>query len=193
MGFRRSRRLWVAGEVKGSWSKIGGSKALALGSPAKSKIGLCVRGTKSLGCRRSRRLMGRRQWALSSSSLSISLFARGRDLTLTLSLSLSVFQKMIFEGKIKTEIILHPTHGQTEKNFRKMYFPCATKHPHLRKSISRISLKPKQTKPKSLSNHSSSFCLFFYFKNFHKELNIQMGFGIKQLIGWSNGLEHNLR
>ena len=52
-----------------------------------------------------------------------------------LSLSLSVFQKMRFEGKIKTEMILHPTHNQTKNHFRKMYFPCTTKHPHLRKSI----------------------------------------------------------
>ena len=34
-------------------------------------------------------------------------------LTLTqLSLSLSIFRKIVFEGKIKTKINLHPTHGQ---------------------------------------------------------------------------------
>ena len=60
---------------------------------------------------------------LSSSSISLSLS------------SLSVFRKMVFEGKIKTEIILHPNTRSTEKHFRKIYFPCATKHPHLRKSI----------------------------------------------------------
>ena len=62
MGFRRSRRLWVAGKVEGSGSKIGGSKALALGRrlwvcgviwalgvQAKSKTGSWVRGVKSLG------------------------------------------------------------------------------------------------------------------------------------------------
>ena len=38
---------------------------------------------------------------------------------------------MVFEGKIKTEIILHHKHVSTEKHFRKMHFPCATKHPHL--------------------------------------------------------------
>ena len=36
----------------------------------------------------------------------------------------------------------------TSNNFWKIYFPCATKHPHLRKSISRSDLKPKQTQPK---------------------------------------------
>ena len=108
MGFRRSRRLWVAGEVEGSWvegsgSKIGGSKALALGrrlwvrgviwalgSPVKSKIGSWVHG-----------FVARRLWVagevegswvagdgLSLLPLSLSLSARERDLTLTLSLSL---------------------------------------------------------------------------------------------------------
>ena len=74
---------------------------------------------------------GRRQWALS------------------LSLSLCVFQKIRFEGKIKTEMTLHPTHGQTEKHFRKMYFPCAIKHLHLRKSISGNHFHPKQTQSQS--------------------------------------------
>ena len=75
--------------------------------------------------------------------------ARGRwRWALSLSLSLSVFRKMRFEGKIKTEMILHLTHSQTEKHFQKMYFPCATKHPHLRKSISENYFHPKQTHPK---------------------------------------------
>ena len=122
----------------------------ALGSPARSKIGSWVRGAKSLGRQRSRS-----SWVagdgLSLLPLSLSLFAHGRDLTLTftLTLSLSVFRKMIFEGKIKTEIILHLTHGQTKKHFRKMYFPCATKHPHLRKSISGNHFHPKQRQPMS--------------------------------------------
>ena len=128
LGLWRDLGSGFAGEVEdwfvGSWRKVSGS-------PAKSK------------------LMGRWRWALSSSSLSLSLFARGRDLTLTLTLSLSVFRKMIFEGKIKMEIILHPTHGQTKKHFWKMYFPCATKHPHLRKSISGNHFHPKQTQPMS--------------------------------------------
>jgi len=54
---------------------------------------------------------------------------------------------MRFEGKIKMEMILHPNTRSTEKHFRKIYFPCATKHPHLRKSISESDLKPKQTQP----------------------------------------------
>ena len=118
------RRLWVRGVI---W---------ALGLPVKSKIGLWVRGAKALGRRQSRRLVGRRRWALSSSSLSLSL-----------SFSLSVFRKMRFEGKIKTEMILHPNTRSTEKHFRKIYFPCTTKHQHLRKIISGNDLKPKQAQP----------------------------------------------
>ena len=67
-------------------------------------------------------------------------------LTLT-KLSLSVFWKMVFEGKIKMEIILHPNTRSTEKHFRKCYFPCANKHPHLRKSISGNDFHQKQTQP----------------------------------------------
>ena len=130
------QRLWLwiegfgfAGEVEdwfvGSWREVSRLSA-------KSK----ARGSLAMGS----------PFFLSLSlSLSLSLFVRRHDLTLTFSLS--VFQKMIFEGKIKTEIILHPTHGQIEKHFRKMYFSCATKHPHFRKSISGISLKPKQMEP----------------------------------------------
>ena len=40
-----------------------------------------------------------------------------------------------------------------------------------------------ETDTKSLSGHSSSFCLFYLKKKIHKELNIQMGFGIKPFIG----------
>jgi len=56
---------------------------------------------------------------------------------------------MRFEGKIKTEMILHPNTWSTEKHFRKIYFPCATKHLHLSKSIFGSDMKPKQTQPKS--------------------------------------------
>ena len=116
--------LWVRGVI---W---------ALGSPAKSKIGLWVCG-----------FMARSLWVAGKVEARGSL-AMG-SLSLSLSLSLFVFQKMIFEGKIKMEIILHQTHGQTEKHFQKMYFPCATKHPHLRKSISENHFHPKQTQPKA--------------------------------------------
>ena len=101
-------------------------------------------------------------------SLSLSLFAHGRDLTLILSLSLSVFRKMIFESKIKTKIILHPTHGQTKKHFRKMYFSCTTKHPYLRKSISRNHFHSKQTQPKCKWNsifHHCKACTEFQTSN----------------------------
>ena len=51
---------------------------------------------------------------LSSSSISLSLSS--------LSLSLSVFRKIVFEGKIKTEINLHPTHGQLKTISEKCIF-----------------------------------------------------------------------
>ena len=67
---------WIAGEVEGS-GFVGEVEDWFMGS--------WVRGVKSPGRRRSRRLVGRRRWAL---SLSLSLFVRGRDLSFTLSLSL---------------------------------------------------------------------------------------------------------
>ena len=103
VGFRRSWRLWVAGEVESSWvegsgSKIGGSKALALGqrlwvrgviwalgSPTKLKIGLWVRGAKSLGHRRSRS-----SWVAGNGlSLSLSLCAWAWSHSHSLSLCFS--------------------------------------------------------------------------------------------------------
>ena len=79
--------------------------------------------------------------------LSLSLSLRAGAISLAHTLSLSVFRKMVFEGKIKTEINLHHKHVRTEKHFRKMHFPCTTKHPHLRKSISRNHFQPIQTLP----------------------------------------------
>ena len=144
------QRLWVRGVI---W---------ALGSPTKSKIGLWVRGPKSLGHRRSRS-----SWVAGNGlSLSLSLCAWARSHSH--SLSLSVFRKMIFESKIKTKIILHPTHGQTKKHFRKMYFSCTTKHPHLRKSISRNHFHSKQTQPKCKWNsifHHCKACTEFQTSN----------------------------
>ena len=90
-----------ADEVK--WCDLGAIRS-------QSRTTIWVRGVKS-------KLVGCRQWALSSSSLSLSLSLflslslRAGAISLTHSLSLSVFWKMIFEGKIKTKIILHPTHS----------------------------------------------------------------------------------
>ena len=127
---RRSRRVRFKVEVAGLW---------ALGS-----ISLWVRSLWpelgwSEGCALSLSLL--------SLSLSLSLSLRAGAISLSLS-SLSVFRKMIFEGKIKTEIILHPNTRSTEKHFRKIYFPCVTKHPHLRKSIFGSDFHPKQTQLK---------------------------------------------
>ena len=56
-----------------------------------------------------------------SLSLSLSLSLRVGAISLSLS-SLSVFQKMIFEGKIKTKIILHPNTGQLKSISGKCIF-----------------------------------------------------------------------
>ena len=76
-------------------------------------------------------------WALSSSSFPLSL-----------SLSLRVSLEMVWSENFHFKPFL----GQSlknarslENNFRKIYFPCATEHPHLRKSIFGSDLKPKQT------------------------------------------------
>ena len=67
-------------------------------------------------------------------SLFLSLRVSGNDLKVK-------FWLKIFSGS--KALILR----STEILFRKIHFPCVTKHPHLRKSISRSDLKPKQTQP----------------------------------------------
>ena len=49
----------------------------------------------------------------------------------------------------------------TSNTFRKIYFPCVTKHPHLRKSIFRSNLKPKQTQV--LIKESTEINVYPYF------------------------------
>ena len=79
-------------------------------------------------------------WAPSSSS---------RALSLSLSLSLYASDpKMVWSENFHFKPFpgLKPHFTQsTSNNFWKIYFSCATKHPHLRKSISESDLKPKQT------------------------------------------------
>ena len=76
-------------------------------------------------------------WALSL-SLSLSLSLCASDLKMVWSEN---FYYKPFPGSKP-----HFTQS-TSNNFRKIYFSCATKHPHLQKSISRSDLKPKQTQP----------------------------------------------
>ena len=56
-----------------------------------------------------------------SLSLSLSLSVHAGAISLSLS-SLSVFRKMIFEGKIKTEINLHPNTGELKSISGKCIF-----------------------------------------------------------------------
>ena len=100
----RRERLVLGGSVLGCDDLAGGAIS------ATNELGLGFSGFIGVGfwVRRSRALLG----FLGSSSLSLSLCARAL-LPLSLSLSsLSVFRKIVFEGKIKTEINLHPITGQ---------------------------------------------------------------------------------
>ena len=91
----------------------------------------------------------RRSWVFWVRDLSLSLYVCACESFLSLFLSLRVsgndlkvkFWLKIFSGS--KALILR----STEILFRKIHFPCVTKHPHLRKSISRSDLKPKQTQP----------------------------------------------
>ena len=84
---------------------------------------------------------------LGSRSLSLSVCACESFLSLFLSLCVSrndlkvKFWLKIFFGSKALILRL------TEILFRKIHFPYATKHPHLRNSISRSDLKSKQTQP----------------------------------------------
>ena len=126
------------------------------------EIGSWVRGSRSkaLG-RRSvhgfidqfvdRRSRRRDRWSWRSRRCDRFVDRRSRSRRLSLSLSVHVSLKMVWSENFHFK----PFPGQslqntrsTENNFRKIYFPCATKHPHLRESISKNDLKPKQTQPK---------------------------------------------
>ena len=107
--WRRSRRAKSNGEVEGCDSKSNGEVEVEQ---------LCALGSISFWVRSLWPELGRR-----ISVLSPSLFFLYLTLTqLSLSLSLSVFRKIVFEGKIKTEINLHPTHGQLKTISEKCIF-----------------------------------------------------------------------
>ena len=93
--------------------------------------------------------MGLGQWVeldgVSSISLSpVSLCALSVSLSLVSKsengLKVKYKRKMISGSKLNILRL-------TEKIFWKIYISCATKHPHLRKSIFISDLKPKQTQP----------------------------------------------
>ena len=75
-----------------------------------------------------------------------------RSLSLSLSLSLRVWPENGLKWKFELQtifVVKGSFSSSTSNNFRKIYFPCAIKHPELRKSISESGLKSKQTQPKS--------------------------------------------
>ena len=73
--------------------------------------------------------------SLRALSISLSLVSKSGN-----GLKVKYKSKMISGSKLN---ILR----STENIFWKIYISCATKHPHLRKSISESDLKPKQTQP----------------------------------------------
>ena len=88
-----------------------------------------------------------RRSQLSGFAISLSLCLRESFLSLFLSLR-------IFGNDLKVKFWLKIFSGSkalilwsTKILFRKIHFPDATKHPHLRKNFSGSDLKPKQTQP----------------------------------------------
>ena len=108
--------------------------------------GLWVRGATILG------FLGLQSLSLSLSLfLSLSLRVSGNDL------KVKFWLKIFSRSKA---LILR----STEILFRKIHFPCATKHPHLQKSISESDLKPKQTRPYTINlDFTSSILKIFEF------------------------------
>ena len=93
--------------------------------------------------------------SLRALSISLSLVSKSGN-----GLKVKYKSKMISGSKLN---ILR----STENIFWKIYISCATKHPHLRKSISESDLKPKQTQPYFYKT-STLVCLFytlFYLNN----------------------------
>ena len=91
-----------------------------------------------------------------------------------ISLSLSL---CVFGNDLKVKFWLKILSGSkalilrsTKILFRKIHFPYATKHPHLRKSFSGSDLKPKQTQPKT-TNSLNKINITTYFENLTVELH----------------------
>ena len=148
-------RLLVVSEVEGSWVEGSGSKiGLWVHRSAKSKV-WSAKSVKSkawsakLKAWLGRRSVGRR----SAKSKSKAVIGEVGEVEVEGSLS-SVFAHESRNG-LKWKFSLQTISGSKPSkhpvnwnNLWKIYFPCATKHPHLWKIISGSDLKPKQTQPK---------------------------------------------
>ena len=124
-----------------SQREISGSKARSCGGKVKGEIERC-------GAQCNRRDLVR---AIVGLELEVRRRRRTGDLSLSLSLSLCASDlEMVWSENLSFKPFpwskAHFTRS-TSNNFLKIYFPCATKHPHLRKSISESYLKSKQTQP----------------------------------------------
>ena len=90
-------------------------------------------------------------WSSDWSSCGRRIGARSEEWSgLSLSLSLCVSPEMVWSENFHFKQFPGQSLQNTwsaENNFRKIYFPCAIKHSHLRKSIYGNDLKAKQTQP----------------------------------------------
>ena len=99
----------------------------------------------------------------------------GFAISLSLSLSLSL---CVFGNDLKVKFWLKILSGSkalilrsTKILFRKIHFPYATKHPHLRKSFFGSDLKPKQTQLKT-TNSLNKINITTCFENLTVELHV---------------------
>ena len=140
------RDRWVKGEIarRRDWRRDRAARdrrrdQVARSSGAVLRLARCaVRSARSSECNRRTGARGSPATSNAWSRLSLSLSLYSSDPEMVWSENLS-FKPFPWSKPHFTQ--------STSNNFRKIYFPCATKHPHLRKSISRSGLKSKQTQP----------------------------------------------
>ena len=142
----RLERAILASSQSSDWS-------VRSGLPLDRRTGACDLGFLSIiGLERAIVRLEHAIWCMRSSDWSSGFTddIEGVIWALSLSLSLRVWPENGLKWKIDLQtisVVKGSFSRSTSNNFRKIYFPCATKHPHLRKSISGSGLKSKQTQP----------------------------------------------
>ena len=141
------RRIWVRDRGRRIGAAIG---VRDLDSQGVRDLGSRSGFAKSNGeVERIRSRTANRSSPLSSSSLSLSLSLSLRAGASSSPSALSLFSgKFLFEGKIETEINLHPFKGQLKSISGKCIFRAQPNTRKKVKSISGNAFHPKQTQPK---------------------------------------------